>query len=69
MPAGERKIPEPIVMPTTMATALHNPRLLGRPPLSLGEADMRQWYSQDARGASQSLVIPSEARNDNRDDS
>jgi hypothetical protein len=30
MPAGERKIPEPIVEPTRTATALHSPSRRGR---------------------------------------
>jgi hypothetical protein len=29
MPAGARKMPEPIVMPTTRATELQSPRVLG----------------------------------------
>ncbi|OFW13193.1 MAG: hypothetical protein A3F69_00245 [Acidobacteria bacterium RIFCSPLOWO2_12_FULL_66_10] len=30
IPAGDRKMPEPIVMPTTSATELQGPRVLGR---------------------------------------
>ena len=29
IPAGERKMPDPIVMPTTSATELHNPSVRG----------------------------------------
>ena len=33
MPAGERKMPEPIVMPMTSATELQRPRVRGRRPV------------------------------------
>ena len=32
IPAGDRKIPEPMVMPTTSATELHSPSVRGRRP-------------------------------------
>ena len=33
MPAGDRKMPEPMVMPMTSATELHRPRVRGRRPV------------------------------------
>src|SRR6185503_13518510 len=52
MPAGERKIPDPIVIPMTMVTALQRPRRLGSASTGALEADMRLWYSRIGRGAS-----------------
>jgi hypothetical protein len=51
MPAGDRKIPDPMVIPMTIVTALHRPRLLGspslRPSLPAGVADMRLMVQQE----------------------
>src|SRR6188508_131347 len=52
IPAGERKISDPIVIPTTMVTALQRPRRLGSASTGALEADMRLWYSRIRRGAS-----------------
>lgn len=55
MPAGERKIPEPMVLPTRIATALQSPMRRGRdaavPALGVG-ADVVDVASDDAAGAS-----------------
>src|SRR5215207_6848899 len=59
MPAGDRKIPDPMVIPTTIETALHSPRRLGSPldgsSLPAGEGDMSLWYSRKPCGASHAL--------------
>src|SRR5207237_829171 len=39
MPAGDRKMPDPMVMPTTSATELHSPRVRGSLPDEVVVAD------------------------------
>ncbi len=55
MPAGERKIPEPIVEPMTTATALQRPRVrrssCGAPGAE-SVSGIRRWYSLDHGGFS-----------------
>src|SRR5688572_17446958 len=51
MPAGDRKIPDPMVIPTTIVMAPKSPRRLGSASFPGGAADMRLWYSRTRRGA------------------
>ena len=52
IPAGDRKIPDPIVIPTTIVMAPKSPRRLGSASCPAGVADMRLWYSGTRRSAS-----------------
>src|SRR5574338_1453069 len=57
IPAGDRKIPDPIVMPTTIITALRSPRRRGSPSFAVGVADMRLWYCGTQPRASELATI------------
>src|ERR1700730_18063225 len=45
-PAGARKMPDPIVMPTTSPTELQRPRVLGRRPV-VADMSRRLWLRGD----------------------
>src|SRR5689334_7752708 len=51
IPAGDRKIPDPIVMPTTTVIAPNRPRRRGRLSFPVEVAGIRLWYTGTHRGA------------------
>jgi hypothetical protein len=56
MPAGDRNIPDPMVMPTTTVIAPNKPRRLGRLSFPVEMAGMCLWYTGTHLGASRAEV-------------
>ena len=56
IPAGDRNIPDPMVMPTTTVIAPNRPRRRGRLSFPVAVAGMCLWYTGTHLGASRAEV-------------